>query len=94
MRAIDLQSFPALARGVRLRNDPITGEPVLLFPEGVLPLDAITHDIVSRCSGKLTVESIVVSLADEYEGDLDTVRNDVRECLEQLRQQMLVAISK
>ena len=51
---MDQQSRPALARGVRLRNDPITGEPVLLFPEGVLPLDDTTHDIVSRCSGEST----------------------------------------
>ncbi|HUD84293.1 MAG TPA: pyrroloquinoline quinone biosynthesis peptide chaperone PqqD [Candidatus Saccharimonadales bacterium] len=94
MISMDQQSRPALARGVRLRNDPITGEPVLLFPEGVLPLDATTHDIISRCSGESTVESIILSLADEYEIDHGTVRRDVCECLEQLRQRMLVAISK
>ena len=94
MIAMDQQSRPALARGVRLRNDPITGEPVLLFPEGVLPLDATTHDIISRCSGESTVESIILSLADEYEINHGTVRRDVCECLEQLRQRMLVAISK
>jgi len=94
MIAMDQQSRPALARGVRLRNDPITGEPVLLFPEGVLPLDATTHDIISRCSGELTVESIILSLADEYEVDHATVRHDVCECLEELRQRMLIAISK
>jgi coenzyme PQQ biosynthesis protein PqqD len=94
MIAMDQQSRPALARGVRLRNDPITGEPVLLFPEGVLPLDATTHDIISRCSGESTVESIILSMADEYDIDHGTVRRDVCECLEQLRQRMLVAISK
>ena len=94
MISMDQQSRPALARGVRLRNDPITGEPVLLFPEGVLPLDATTHDIISRCSGESTVESIILSMADEYDIDHGTVRRDVCECLEQLRQRMLVAISK
>jgi coenzyme PQQ biosynthesis protein PqqD len=94
MISMDPQSRPALARGVRLRNDPITGEPVLLFPEGVLPLDATTHDIISRCSGESTVESIILSLADEYEVDHGTVSRDVCECLEQLRRRMLVAISK
>ena len=91
---MDQQSRPALARGVRLRNDPITGEPILLYPEGVLPLDATTHDIISRCSGEATLESIILSLAEEYEVDDATVRLDVCECLAQLRQRMLVAISK
>jgi pyrroloquinoline quinone biosynthesis protein D len=94
MSAIDQHSCPVLARGVRVRTDPINGEPVLLFPEGVLPLDATTHDIISRCSGKSTVESIVLSLAEEYEADVDTVCRDVCECLEQLQRQMLVAISQ
>jgi coenzyme PQQ biosynthesis protein PqqD len=85
---------PVLARGVRLRNDPITGEPVLLFPEGVLPLDETTCAIVSRCNGDCTVEAIIVALAEEYEVEPDTVRQDVSECLGQLRQRMLVALVK
>jgi coenzyme PQQ biosynthesis protein PqqD len=93
MIAIDQQNRPALARGVRLRNDPITGQPVLLFPEGVLPLDEATHDILSRCSGESTVESIILALADEYEIDAATLRRDVCECLEQLRRRMLVTLA-
>jgi len=91
---MDEQSRPALARGVRLRNDPITGEPLLLFPEGVLPLEATTHDILSRCTGEATLESIILSLAAEYEVDTATVRRDTCECLEQLRQRMLIVFSK
>jgi pyrroloquinoline quinone biosynthesis protein D len=94
MIAMDQQSRPALARGVRMRNDPITGEPILLFPEGVLPLDEVTYDILNRCSGESTLGSIILSLADEYEADADTLRRDVCECLDQLRQRMLVRVSK
>jgi coenzyme PQQ biosynthesis protein PqqD len=90
---MDAQSRPALARGVRLWIDPITGGPVLLFPEGVLPLDATTHDIVSRCSGRATLEAIVVSLAEEYEADHATLLNDVCECLAQLCEEMLITLS-
>jgi pyrroloquinoline quinone biosynthesis protein D len=86
------QRKPVLARGVRLRRDPLTDEPILLFPEGVLPLDDTTYDIVTRCSGDSTVESIILALADEYEVDQETLRGDVCECLEQLREQMLIAI--
>jgi coenzyme PQQ biosynthesis protein PqqD len=94
MIALNPHDCPALARGVRLKDDPITGDPILLFPEGILPLDDATHDIISRCSGEMTVESMVLSLADEYDIDADTLRRDVCECLEQLRERMLVAVSK
>ncbi len=90
---MNAQSRPALSRGVRLWIDPINGGPVLLFPEGVLPLDDTTHDIVSRCSGQATVEAIVVSLAEEYEADGATLLNDVCECLTQLREEMLITLS-
>jgi pyrroloquinoline quinone biosynthesis protein D len=93
MILMDEQSRPALARGVRLRDDPISGEPLLLFPEGVLPLDEITHDILSRCSGESSLASIIQSLADEYDADPATVRTEVCECLEHLRQRMLIALS-
>jgi coenzyme PQQ biosynthesis protein PqqD len=66
----------------------------LLFPEGVIPLDSTTHDIVSRCSGESTLQSIILSLAEEYEIDHATVRADVCECLAQLRQRMLIAFCK
>jgi pyrroloquinoline quinone biosynthesis protein D len=93
MIPMDAQSRPALARGVRVRNDSITGEPVMLFPEGVLPLDATTHDIINRCSGEATLESIIEALAEEYDAEPDTLRADVCECLDQLRQRMLVVIA-
>ncbi len=94
MIPMDQQSRPTLARGVRLKDDLISGEPILLYPEGVIPLDATTHDILSRCSGESTLEKIILSLADEYDADRDTVRQDVCECLEQLRQRMLIAVRK
>jgi pyrroloquinoline quinone biosynthesis protein D len=84
------ESKPALARGVRLRADPLTGEPLLLFPEGVLPLDAATHDILLRCTGGLNIAGIVLALSQEYEAEPDVLRADVLECLTQLRQAMLV----
>jgi len=89
-KSIDEQTRPALARGVRIIDDPITGKPVLLFPEGVMDLDETMHDILKRCSGQSTVASIVDSLVEEYDADPATVRADVCECLAELRQRMLV----
>jgi PqqA peptide cyclase len=91
--AINDQACPALARGVRLRSDPITGEPLLLYPEGVLPLDSTTHDIVRLCNGRRTVEAIIHSLADDYDVDSGTLRSDVHDCLSQLRQNLLIVLS-
>jgi len=84
------ESRPVLARGVRLRADPLTGEPLLLYPEGFLPLDDTMHDILIRCTGELTLTGIVLALSEEYEATPDELRGDVLECLMQLRQEMLV----
>ena len=91
MNTMTDESRPVLARGVRLRADPLTGEPLLLFPEGILPLDASTHDILLRCNGELTLAGIVHALSEEYEAGPDELRADVAACLTQLREEMLVA---
>jgi pyrroloquinoline quinone biosynthesis protein D len=83
-------SRPVLSRGVRLRQDPVTREPILLFPEGVLPLDESTRDILVLCTGKLSLNEIVRSLCNQYEGNPEVVREDVVECLSQFRQEVLV----
>jgi pyrroloquinoline quinone biosynthesis protein D len=84
------ESRPVLARGVRLRADPLTGEPLLLYPEGFLPLDDTTQDILIRCNGDLTLAGIVLALSEEFEAQPDELRTDVVECLTHLRQEMLV----
>jgi pyrroloquinoline quinone biosynthesis protein D len=94
MTLMDEQSRPILARGVRLRDHPITGEPILLFPEGVLPLDDVTHDILLCCTGEMSLEDIIKSLSRENEADYDMVHRDVCECLLHLRQQMLIVLAK
>ena len=38
MKPIDAQSRPALAPGTRLQTDRVTGDPVLLSPEGILKM--------------------------------------------------------
>jgi pyrroloquinoline quinone biosynthesis protein D len=90
MNALTDQSRAALARGVRLRADPLTGEPLLLFPEGVLPLDSTTHEILLRCTGDLKLSGLLLALSEEYEAEPEVLRDDVIQCLTQLRQEMLV----
>ncbi len=94
MSAIDYQSCPALALGVRVQKDAVSGEPVLLFPEGVMFLNATAREIVARCNGQLTVEAIVSALAAEYDVNCDTLRGDVLECLTQLHERKLIAFPR
>ena len=94
MNPIGDRTRPALAPGVRLHNDKTTGDPVLLFPEGLLQLNATAHAIVSRCDGRSTTEAIVSALAAEFDaGDLAALRNDVLDCLGELRKHKLVVFS-
>ncbi len=81
---------PELIRGVRLQSDPQTGEPILLFPEGVIHLSETAKDILLRCDGKTSLETLISRLAETYEVDPSTLRQDVRECLFQLAEHHLV----
>ncbi|MGC3988572.1 MAG: pyrroloquinoline quinone biosynthesis peptide chaperone PqqD [Chthoniobacteraceae bacterium] len=62
------QVRPQLASHVRMKIDPLTGEPVLLFSEGLLVLNHTAHEIVRRCDGKATLAEIVRQLATEFDG--------------------------
>ncbi len=94
MNSIDEQDIPALAPGVRMQNDAVNGEPVLVFPEGVLFLNPTAHEIVSRCDGATRVGRIASQLAEEYEADENEIRKDVVECLTDLVQRKLMKVSK
>ncbi len=92
MSAIDLNCRLALAAHVRLQLDPVSDEPVLLFPEGVLVLNPTAHDIVLHCNGKATVLEIVAALSNEYEIDEATLRTDAVECLADLLARNLIVV--
>lgn len=83
-------SCPKLARGVRVQTDVKTGEPVLLFPEGVLYLSETAREIVAHCTGDETLANIISALAEEYDADPATLRQDVLDCLTDLYHRKLV----
>jgi pyrroloquinoline quinone biosynthesis protein D len=92
MSQIDLNCRPALAAHVRLQIDPVSGEPILLFSEGLLVLNPTAQEIVLHCNGKTTVSEIVTALGDEYEVDEATIQDDVIECLTDLLARNLVVV--
>ena len=56
---LDLAGKPRLPRGVRLKHDEQRGEWILLAPERLLKLNAVSVEILKRCTGEATVEAIV-----------------------------------
>lgn len=93
MSSISPQSKPALAPGVRIQTDRVTGEPVLLSPEGIQELNFSAHAIIARCDGKQTVEEITAVLAEEYDAPLEELREDVIACLAGLSETKLIVVS-
>lgn len=92
MSTVDLNSRPALAPHVRLKIDPVSGEPVLLYPEGVLVLNPTAHEIVQLCDGAATGGAILANLSAQYEVDATTLRDDVVECLGDLLGRNLIVL--
>lgn len=92
MSAIDPRHCPRLAPRVRLRIDSVRQEPVLLFPEGLLVLSPTAHEIVSRCDGHTTIESIIRSLGDEFDATEEILREDVLETLTDLLERNLLVL--
>jgi pyrroloquinoline quinone biosynthesis protein D len=91
MSSLDPSLRPSLASGVRLKTDRISGDPVLLYPEGFLVLNTTAQEIVQRCDGAKTIGEIIRELADEFEASEAVLQNDILENLEKLRQQNLLS---
>jgi pyrroloquinoline quinone biosynthesis protein D len=75
--------------GVRLQTDSVTGESVLLYPEGIIELNETAHEILSRCDGR-TLDEIIQALVEEYDADPDALAVDVREMLADLQRRKLI----
>jgi coenzyme PQQ biosynthesis protein PqqD len=91
--ALSDKSRPGLARGVRLSTDKKTGEPLLLFPEGVVHLSATANAILQHCDGQATVGEIASALAADFDADPGIIREDVLKCLSQLHRRKLVMLT-
>jgi len=84
------QTRPRLATKARLQRDRLREKPVLLFPEGVLLLNATAAAVAELCDGQRTVTEIVALLATRFEMPVDALSQDVLEYLGQLRERGLL----
>jgi pyrroloquinoline quinone biosynthesis protein D len=81
---------PQLAPQVRREHDQITGEAVLLFPEGILVLNETANEILAICDGTRNIGQIVAVLSEQYEVPTSDLIADVRACLQDLEGRRLV----
>lgn len=87
--ALSLTDRPQLRRGVRTGTDPLSGETVLLFPEGVLILNETAIAVICQCDGCHSVAEVVRSVGEVYD---DVALEDVMSLLRDLvTQNLLVA---
>jgi pyrroloquinoline quinone biosynthesis protein D len=59
-------SIPAIDRRFRLQWEAAQNAHVLLYPEGMIKLNASAGEILKRCDGKATLADITVSLEQSF----------------------------
>lgn len=79
-----------LSSRVRLKDDPVTGKPTLLYPEGVMILNPTGEAIVRLLDGERTIPDIIRVLASRYQIPEEEVRIDVTDYLSRLKERQVV----
>jgi pyrroloquinoline quinone biosynthesis protein D len=64
--ALRAQDSPEIVPGLKLRWEDTQQAYVLLYPEGVVKLNATAAEILKRCDGARTVEALIGELQHEY----------------------------
>jgi pyrroloquinoline quinone biosynthesis protein D len=89
-RQIEASVRPIIAAKARLQMDKVDGKPLLLYPEGLLQLNATGAAILSLCDGMHTVQQIIIVLAERYKTTPETLHTDINEYLNEIYQQTLL----
>lgn len=74
---VTAQTVAKLARSVRLREDPVRGQTVLLAPERALALDEIAVMIVKALDGERDLDAIAEEFAGKFEAPKEQILTDV-----------------
>jgi pyrroloquinoline quinone biosynthesis protein D len=65
-RISDKSDLPRIGRGFRLQWEPVQSAHVLLYPEGMVKLNASAGEILLRCDGATPVKAIVADLEKRF----------------------------
>jgi pyrroloquinoline quinone biosynthesis protein D len=83
---------PRLPRGVRLTHSEAQGGWLLLAPERVFKTDAISVEILKRCTGEATLDAIVDDLASAFTAPRERIHADVVKLLGSLADKKLLEL--
>jgi pyrroloquinoline quinone biosynthesis protein D len=102
MSEADAQAVPAveipssarvrLTAKAMMRTDKVTGNPMLLYPEGALALNPTGAAIVELCDGRRTFGELVAALAERYKAPVEKLRPDVAGYIRRLKERGLVEV--
>ena len=67
MSAATSDDTPVIRHGFRLQWEPAQSAHVLLYPEGMVKLNASAAEILRRCDGSRTVDQIVIELEQVFQ---------------------------
>ena len=87
---IDPGARPRLRRGVRLVRDETREEWALLAPERIFTADAVAAEVLKRCDGSATFDSILDELAGQFDAPRERIEADVRVLLTGLAEKRLL----
>ena len=90
--AIAPDAKPRLPRGVRLTHSEAQGGWVLLAPERIFKADAVAVEILRRCTGEATLDSIVDDLAKTFNAPRERIHADVTKLLAGLAEKKLLEL--
>jgi pyrroloquinoline quinone biosynthesis protein D len=84
MTAHTLPPIPKIAKGFRFQFEPAQQSHVLLFPEGMIKLNGPAAEILKRCDGKTSIESLTQDLQQTFnQADLSSdVQSFLRDALQ------------
>ncbi len=88
--AIAADARPRLPRGVRLVHNEAQGGWVLLAPERVFKADAISVEVLKRCTGEATFAAIIDDLATAFNAPRERILADVTTLLRGLADKRLL----
>ena len=83
---------PKLPRGVRLVHNEAQGGWVLLAPERVFKADAISVEVLKRCTGEATFAAIIDDLATAFKAPRERIQADVTSMLRGLADKRLLEL--
>ena len=90
--AIAPDARPRLPRGVRLVHNEAQGGWVLLAPERVFKADAVSAEVLKRCTGEATFDAIIDDLATAFKAPRERILTDVTAMLRGLADKRLLEL--